>query len=80
MRPLSVYGRSKAEAERAVLERWSRTLVIRSAAFFGPEDQANFVTTALKHVLSGQEWTAPADVFVSPTYVPDLAGATTAAL
>ena len=76
VRPLSVYGLSKAEAERAVLERWSRSLVIRTAAFFGPEDQANFVTQALRRVLSGQEWLAPADIFVSPTYVPDLAGAT----
>lgn len=76
VRPLSVYGRSKAEAERVVLDRWPRSLVIRTAAFFGPEDEANFVTQALRHVLSGREWLAPADMCVSPTYVPDLADAT----
>lgn len=71
--PLSVYGHSKAEAERRVLEVHPAALVVRSSAFFGPWDEHNFVTLALRALASGQRWIAPHDALVSPTYVPDLA-------
>jgi dTDP-4-dehydrorhamnose reductase len=70
--PLNVYGRSKAEAERRVLEAHARALVIRTSAFFGPWDEHNFVTQALRALAAGRAFPAADDVTVSPTYVPDL--------
>jgi dTDP-4-dehydrorhamnose reductase len=69
--PLGVYGRSKAEAERRVLDSDPQALVIRTSAFFGPWDEHNFVTQALGALGAGQPFTA-CDQVVSPTYVPDL--------
>lgn len=70
--PLNVYGRSKAEAERSVLDADPQALVIRSSAFFGQWDRHNFVTQALTALSAGQPFEAAGDLVVSPTYVPDL--------
>jgi len=70
--PLNHYGRSKAEAERRVLERLPSALVVRTSAFFGPWDRHNFVTLALGALSRGERFTAADDAIVSPTYVPDL--------
>ncbi|WP_137175621.1 family 1 glycosylhydrolase [Massilia sp. HP4] len=70
--PLGVYGRSKLEAERRVLDADPQALVIRTSAFFGPWDQHNFVTQALNALDVGLPFQAARDVTVSPTYVPDL--------
>jgi dTDP-4-dehydrorhamnose reductase len=70
--PLGVYGRSKVEAEKRVLDADPQALVIRTSAFFGPWDQHNFVTQALNALDAGQPFQAARDVVVSPTYVPDL--------
>jgi dTDP-4-dehydrorhamnose reductase len=73
--PLGVYGRSKVDAEARVLAAHPRSLVIRTSAFFGPEDQHNFVTIALRVLGAGDRFRAAADAKVSPTYVPDLVDA-----
>lgn len=70
--PLGVYGRSKMEAERLVLEANEGALVVRTSAFFGPWDEHNFVTRALDALSAGRAFPAASDVTVSPTYVPDL--------
>jgi dTDP-4-dehydrorhamnose reductase len=70
--PLNVYGESKAEAERRVLELLPTALVIRTSAFFGPWDPHNFATHALKALRGGHSFQAADDSVVSPTYVPDL--------
>jgi dTDP-4-dehydrorhamnose reductase len=70
--PLGVYGRSKAEAERRVLEAHPGALVVRTSAFFGPWDKHNFVTQALQALERGAPFTATSDLVVSATYVPDL--------
>ncbi|PQP00930.1 dTDP-4-dehydrorhamnose reductase [Massilia phosphatilytica] len=70
--PLGVYGRSKADAERRVLDSDPQALVIRTSAFFGPWDEHNVVTRALDALDGGRPFTAAADQVVSPTYVPDL--------
>lgn len=75
-RPLSVYGASKAEAERRVLEILPSALVVRTSAFFGPWDACNFVIRAMHALGRGERCAAAGDVIVSPTYVPDLAHAT----
>lgn len=74
--PLSVYGHSKAQAERWVLHHHPCSLVIRTSAFFGPWDDYNFLTIALRTLQAGQVFLAAADGVVSPTYVPDLVHAT----
>ena len=70
--PLNVYGRSKALAEKAVLEILPEALVIRTSAFFGIWDRYNFVYYALQSFIQGIPFTAANDVKISPTYVPDL--------
>jgi dTDP-4-dehydrorhamnose reductase len=70
--PLGVYGHSKALAEARVLETLPQALVVRTSAFFGPWDQHNFVTGALRALAAGHRVVAADDVVVSPTYVPDL--------
>jgi dTDP-4-dehydrorhamnose reductase len=73
--PLNVYGRSKAEAEVRVLKANPSSLVIRTSAFFGPWDEYNFVTIALRQLAAGHTFVAAEDAVVSPTYVPDLVNA-----
>jgi dTDP-4-dehydrorhamnose reductase len=70
--PLNVYGRSKADAEELVLEEHAGALVVRTAAFFGPWDEWNFIALALGALADGSEFRAADDLVVSPTYVPDL--------
>ena len=70
--PLNAYGRAKAHAERVVLAQAPDALVLRTAAFFGPWDSANFVTQGLARLRRGEPWAAATDQVVSPTYVPDL--------
>ncbi len=73
--PLSVYGHSKAQAERWILHRHPCALVIRTSAFFGPWDEHNFLTIALRTLKKGSVFVAAEDAIVSPTYVPDLVNA-----
>ena len=72
VRPLNNYGRSKAEAERRVLDTCPEALMVRTSAFFGPWDNYNFVTLALSALTKGQRFAVSTDITVSPTYVPDL--------
>jgi dTDP-4-dehydrorhamnose reductase len=71
-RPLNAYGRSKAEAERRVLQAHAQALVVRTSAFFGPWDAHNFLMQGLASLRSGRLFSAADDLTVSPTYVPDL--------
>ncbi|MFO1089324.1 MAG: family 1 glycosylhydrolase [Hyphomicrobiales bacterium] len=73
--PTSAYGRSKAEAERRIAEAHPAALIVRTAAFFGPWDRANFAYHILRNLAQGRT-VAPGFDVVSPTYVPDLAHAT----
>jgi len=73
--PLSAYGRSKADAEKAILAASPQALVVRTSAFFGPWDSANVVCRAAAAFAAGQVWRAAGDQRVSPTYVPDLVNA-----
>lgn len=74
-RPLSVYGKSKARAEKLVLDSHPEALVVRTSSFFGPWDAHNFITIALRTLRDGQPFLASEDMTVSPTYVPDLVNA-----
>ncbi len=74
--PLGVYGWSKAECETRVLAAHPGALVVRTAAFFGPWDEWNFLTRTLASLTLGVPVDAADDLIVSPTYVPDLVHAT----
>ncbi|MFN9030677.1 MAG: SDR family oxidoreductase [Betaproteobacteria bacterium] len=67
--PTNAYGRTKHHAEQAVLAACPRSLVIRTAAFFGPWDVHNFAHQVLHRLRDGQHVAAAANQVVSPTYV-----------
>jgi dTDP-4-dehydrorhamnose reductase len=73
--PLNMYGVSKAQAEVSVLQNLPSALLVRTSAFFGPWDQYNFITIALRALGEGGPFFAADDVIISPTYVPDLVNA-----
>lgn len=73
--PLNVYGLTKRAAEERIQMLLPDALIVRTAAFFGPVDQHDFLTLALREVAAGREVVAAADVVISPTYVPHLADA-----
>lgn len=70
--PLNIYGKSKALAEEYILEKDPSALIIRTSAFFGPWDNYNFITNVLSALKNQQYIKAESDVYISPTYVPDL--------
>lgn len=74
--PLNVYGKSKAEAEKIVLQNNPSALVIRTSAFFGPWDEYNFVHYVRKSLSQYERVYVAKDVIISPTYVPHLVNAT----
>ena len=74
--PSCVYGRSKAEAEKRLLDLGSDALIVRTSAFFGPWDRYNFLARTLEQLKRGEEVMASDRTMVSPTYVPDLVHAT----
>lgn len=70
--PMNVYGESKAQLEEKVLSIHPDSLIVRTSSFFGPWDEYNFITKTLQTLIRNDEVLAPNDMFVSPTYVPDL--------
>jgi dTDP-4-dehydrorhamnose reductase len=74
--PLSVYGESKAKAERQIAAVDADALIIRTAAFFSAQDQYNFPLAAIRSLLARRRFVAASDCVVSPTFVPDLVDAT----
>lgn len=70
--PLNVYGESKARAEERVLSNNPDALVIRTSAFFSPWDNYNFVSYVTNALNEKRRVDVLNDVFISPTYVPDL--------
>jgi dTDP-4-dehydrorhamnose reductase len=72
VKPLNIYGQSKADAEFLVKKNNPSALIIRTSAFFGPWDQYNFVFYILNSLKEKQYCRVVNDVVVSPTYIPDL--------
>ena len=71
-RPISVYGESKREGERRVLEANPQSLVVRVSWVFGP-DRPSFVDWAIGQAREKEEVKAIADKWATPTYTVDLA-------
>jgi len=77
--PLSVYGSSKLEGERRVLETLPSALVIRTSALFGDIGSTikggSFPERIVARAMSGEPLRVVADQTVNPTYTGDLAPA-----
>ena len=72
---LNIYGKSKRESEILVQKENPSSLIIRTSAFFGPWDEYNFAHYVQKCLQQGEPVYVANDIFVSPTYVPDLVNA-----
>ena len=70
--PLSVYGESKLEGERRVLDVSSQHLVVRPSWVFGP-DKPSFIDQIIQRARENDVVTAVADKFSAPTYTIDVA-------
>jgi dTDP-4-dehydrorhamnose reductase len=71
--PINVYGTSKATAEANILKAKPDALIIRSGTLFCPFNEQNFVANTLAELKQGRKVNLANDVYISPTYVPDLA-------
>ena len=79
--PLSVYGRSKLQGERQVLESGGVCYVVRTAVIFGPKGRSelskkSFVDLMLDLAAKRDTVQAVSDEINSVTYAPDLAAVT----
>jgi dTDP-4-dehydrorhamnose reductase len=72
--PLSVYGKSKAEGEEAVISRLSQHIIVRTAWLYGAHGQ-NFVKTVLRLGKEKEVLRVVADQQGCPTSAEDLAEA-----
>jgi len=74
---LSVYGRSKRDAELALEKSLGdRVLIVRTSWVFGPERQGkNFAYQLVRGLSQGKAMTCPSDLVSSPSYGPDVARA-----
>lgn len=70
--PTGVYGRTKADGEKAVLEACSRSVVVRTAWLYGKHGP-NFVSTMLRLMRERDAIGVVADQKGSPTWARDLA-------
>ncbi len=71
--PVSVYGRTKLEGERAVLRADRSNLSIRTTVVysFRPGDK-NFLMQLVAQLGAGRRMRVPSDQVSTPTYAPDL--------
>jgi dTDP-4-dehydrorhamnose reductase len=77
--PLSVYGRTKLEGERAILSAHPDALILRTNVVYGPDRQRkNFLYTLRRLLTAGTTMRVPTDQLSTPTYNEDLATATLA--
>ena len=72
--PISAYGLSKLEGERAILESDPQALVLRTTVVYGPEgEQKNFAYQLAARLGAGERMRVPDDQVSTPTYNRDLA-------
>jgi dTDP-4-dehydrorhamnose reductase len=70
--PISVYGESKREGEKLVLQTHHEHLVVRVSWVFGP-DRPSFIDGVIKRAREIKNVDAIADKFSTPTYTCDIA-------
>lgn len=66
--PISVYGRTKLESERAVREACPHSFIIRTAWVFG-HGKEKFLSAVHRYLLTGQRFRAIIDSWSNTTYV-----------
>jgi dTDP-4-dehydrorhamnose 3,5-epimerase/reductase len=72
--PLNVYGKSKLEGEKNLMEADPEALIIRTTGVFGPDkNEKNFVYQLCKTISNGGTFKCAVDQFGCPTYSRDLA-------
>jgi dTDP-4-dehydrorhamnose reductase len=71
-KPISVYGESKREGEKLVLQTQDRHLIVRVSWVFGP-DRPSFIDGVIKRARENEHVEAIADKFSTPTYTLDIA-------
>lgn len=72
--PLNVYGQTKLDMEKAVMEANPDALILRTAVVYGPEKQGkNFVYQLCRKLKAGEGMKVMTDQVSSPTYNRDLA-------
>ncbi|HEY3052853.1 MAG TPA: dTDP-4-dehydrorhamnose reductase [Thermoanaerobaculia bacterium] len=70
--PINVYGQTKLAGERAVVERCSRSFIVRTSWVYGPRKNS-FLATVASRLKCGETVQAIGDTWASTTYVADLA-------
>jgi dTDP-4-dehydrorhamnose reductase len=70
--PLSIYGDSKLQGERAAQAAYARTVIVRTGWIFGRGGR-NFLSTIIERARRGEHLTAIHDAYGTPTFAPDLA-------
>src|SRR5438874_5502706 len=70
-RPISVYGESKREGEKLVLQTQGH-LVVRVSWVFGP-DRPSFIDAMIERARENEKIDAVSDKFSTPTYTHDIA-------
>jgi len=79
VRPLSVYGRTKADGERAVRDADPSALIVRTNVVYGPDErEKNFIYGLRRTLAAGRRMRTPIDQYSSPTFNGDLAEAVVA--
>jgi dTDP-4-dehydrorhamnose reductase len=73
--PINIYGQTKLEGERCVLDADKHNLICRVSVLYGSNEggKDNFVTWLIKELGKGNKVRVFHDQFVSPTYAPHCA-------
>lgn len=77
--PLNIYGKSKLAGERLISESGARHLIFRTSWVYDAEGK-NFFNTMLRLFHENEEMKVVGDQIGAPTYAPQLAAASLAAL
>src|SRR5262249_8624572 len=72
--PISVYGRSKLDGEKAILAEMPDATILRASWFFG-EGRGKFPENFLSMIEERRALGLVADRYGTPTFIPDLAEA-----